>query len=96
MKASPRVRALRCRLSRESIVIENTGSWRLHLQPQTVVACGGARRDGQILTLVRARYPMLQLVSHEEERVTRGVDRLAADEDRPRLPVASDHRSRGA
>ena len=37
----------------------------------------------KILTLVRARYPMLQLVSHEEERVARGVDRLAADEDRP-------------
>jgi hypothetical protein len=37
----------------------------------------------RILTLVRARYPMLQLVSHEEERVARGLDRLAADESRP-------------
>ena len=34
----------------------------------------------KILTLVRARYPMLQLVSHEEERVAQGVDRLPADE----------------
>ena len=37
----------------------------------------------RILTLVRARYPMLQLVSHEEERVERALDRLAAEESRP-------------
>ena len=37
----------------------------------------------RILTLVRARYPMLQLVSHEEERVERALNRLAADESRP-------------
>lgn len=37
----------------------------------------------RILTLVRARYPILQLVTHEEERVGRALERLAADESRP-------------
>lgn len=37
----------------------------------------------RILTLIRARYPMLQLVSHEEERVERALDSLAAEESRP-------------
>lgn len=37
----------------------------------------------RIRTLVRARYPVLQLVSHEEDRVERALARLSADEDRP-------------
>ena len=37
----------------------------------------------RIRTLVRARYPVLQLVTHEEDRVERAIDRLAADESRP-------------
>lgn len=37
----------------------------------------------RIRTLVRARYPVLQLVTHEEERVERAISRLASDEDRP-------------
>ena len=37
----------------------------------------------RIRTLVRARYPVLQLVSHEEQRVERALTRLSADEDRP-------------
>jgi hypothetical protein len=37
----------------------------------------------RILTLVRARYPMLQLVTHEEDRVGRALERLAVDESRP-------------
>ena len=36
----------------------------------------------RILTLVRARYPMLQLVTHEEDRVGRALERLAAEESR--------------
>jgi hypothetical protein len=37
----------------------------------------------RILTLVRARYPMLQLVTHEEDRVGRALERLATDESLP-------------
>ena len=37
----------------------------------------------RILTLVRARYPFLQLVTHEEERVELALDRLGKDESRP-------------
>jgi AAA+ superfamily predicted ATPase len=36
----------------------------------------------RILTLVRARYPMLMLVTHEEERVGRALERLAVEESR--------------
>ena len=36
----------------------------------------------RILTLVRARYPMLQLVTHEEDRVGRALERLASEESR--------------
>jgi hypothetical protein len=36
----------------------------------------------RILTLHRARYPMLQLVSHEEARVDRALGRLASEESR--------------
>lgn len=37
----------------------------------------------RILTLVRARYPLLQLVTHEEERVEIALDRLGVAESRP-------------
>ncbi|MEC9390886.1 MAG: AAA family ATPase [Myxococcota bacterium] len=37
----------------------------------------------RIRTLVRARYPVLQLVTHEEQRVERSLGRLSTDEDRP-------------
>ena len=37
----------------------------------------------RIRTLVRARYPVLQLVTHEEQRVERALGRLSNDEDRP-------------
>ena len=37
----------------------------------------------RIRTLVRARYPVLQLVTHEEQRVERALVRLSTDEDRP-------------
>ena len=50
-------------------------------QPMAVAACGGSRM-GELEVLIRARYPLLYVVSWEEQRVLGTVLKIAAELDK--------------